>query len=1631
MDVQHPPDMSSNGKSVCIICNEGATAQKRLIDNSAMIDELISSCVERVSLGQNEMQTIIDRLKNHESERKQVFYHSECRKPIVNKTMIERLRAKRSHSASSALHTPGPGRPSTSVESCRPKRKKFIPKAEVCLFAACTFCSSDSTEPLHRVLSDNMGKTLLDIKLNSQDDQVRTAVADLQDPGDASALEKFYHRKCLRYAQRSFSPHDCDSPEFVRSLCDEQLLTSVQNSLTDEGVRLNMAEVNQNYLSILKRYHLELTGTENYRRHLKNLITDRIPGVQFIKPLRRNEPDYLVLQAAVSKAVDKTKSDNHDTIVQLKTMAHILRQELLNLRKWSFTGSFEDFENPPLLQFFLTHLLFGKHSNKISATRDEEADKTVDVACQVLIQNLHSDRQVKLQPKTDAGFRQTIQTPLSLGLPLAIHSRIRDKNLVSNLSDVYIGSDYKKILDLEKRVEQAVLQRMKDAGGFCLPDFAKRGVNVWFAVDNIDLLEDTPTGQNTFHGTVIVMNQRAEDGDPVNDPLVIPDRLAATCSSLAIKYMQEPIIRTKPIRFNEYTLSKRMNLLSTEFSRTWALANYFSDDNLDQKLSSQMVGTQDNHELDLPEEQGVQATPDNEEHLQGRDVGDGETANSSILTVNERGRKDRNICKEAVMPTWAATKSLLLSSSSPERGRTNTEVIAPLFKTSPTDYATLYTVLMLTQGISASVVGPDRRTLITLDLDLYNRAIQIQQSVGNNNWILRAGALHIAFAALHALGKTIDGSGIDTCAIESGTYTSAALRGIYSGKAYKRGMEYHITTSLAIMMLKFDAISSSLPPGPLHASCAALRESLHARRPDMVEIFDGIQSKYSEVITTDGEDAGDLALFLTRYIEQVDSLLHLVTACRSGNWEGYLAALENQIKYFFSRDLLNYARLMPIHLAQMNALEQEDPGTWEALKTGDFVVARSEIPFTCLYTDQSLEQEIKTLKHHGGMVGLSRDEGALDRLITTTPYLSRIVKLYLSSFPRASKSTERHEHHQLSGDVAVRSRANAMKLRNSIELHCGGNPFKEKIPLKNVVSSAVVPATMTDDILHFDMKGQKRFEQFIHDRLLADSRLSVWDKMTKMKLKTFTTMTEKSKVRVGDKIIKLREERELLSRFLIIQRSRPELVPKLEETIGEYEMSVVPRSLCAVDGSLYVPTDKASLMHAIEGVESQSIEPAPCLNTAGLPRVLVVDAMAVLQSMKKTSSMRSLADLQEAFIKRIEWMLNGYSEGRIVFDRYLDQSLKNKTRQKRATTHIDFEIHSKMKLTMSIKELLSSTKTKRDLTAMLAKGLMECNKHDKVKLVVVYENTVKGHNWEEVHDHEEADTLIPHQVLASANETTGREICVWSPDTDVLTLLLDLVARDRLGAHSRLLFLTGKGTKQRQIDVIGRVKAIGRRKCQGLIGLHNFSGADWGGKFIGISKKTWVNLYLMLDEGDPIIECFRELGERDVTMEMVNDDFPQELKGLEEFVCRAYCSKGPGNLPALRWELFCSKNLEGEMLPPTRAALLPHIARANYISMRDKSYKSSCPDLPPIEDNGWSVRKGAYLPVRCMKLPAPQAVIELTKCACKTGCKNRCSCFRNGLPCTPLCKCYVGDCRNTISCGSSDNDRDGDYLDDE
>ena len=107
------------------------------------------------------------------------------------------------------------------------------------------------------------------------------------------------------------------------------------------------------------------------------------------------------------------------------------------------------------------------------------------------------------------------------------------------------------------------------------------------------------------------------------------------------------------------------------------------------------------------------------------------------------------------------------------------------------------------------------------------------------------------------------------------------------------------------------------------------------------------------------------------------------------------------------------------------------------------------------------------------MVGLSRNEGALDRLVTIVPHPAALVDQYLDSFPTNWKSSASKEHYQLQGNIAVRSQTISQKLQHLIELHCGCNPFKERTLLKSLLSSALVLQEAQNDILQFTELDQK------------------------------------------------------------------------------------------------------------------------------------------------------------------------------------------------------------------------------------------------------------------------------------------------------------------------------------------------------------------------------------------------------------------------------------------------------------------------------------------------------------------------------------------------------------------------------
>ena len=66
-----------------------------------------------------------------------------------------------------------------------------------------------------------------------------------------------------------------------------------------------------------------------------------------------------------------------------------------------------------------------------------------------------------------------------------------------------------------------------------------------------------------------------------------------------------------------------------------------------------------------------------------------------------------------------------------------------------------------------------------------------------------------------------------------------------------------------------------------------------------------------------------------------------------------------------------------------------------------------------------------------------------------------------------------------------------------------------------------------------------------------------------------------------------------------------------------------------------------------------------------------------------------------------------------------------------------------------------------------------------------------------------------------------------------------------------------------------------------LIGFHNFTGADWGGKFVGISKQRWCDEFMKLVDDSPVLGAFDKMGKIDLPQELQNEGLPPEVAAMQ------------------------------------------------------------------------------------------------------------------------------------------------------
>ena len=307
-------------------------------------------------------------------------------------------------------------------------------------------------------------------------------------------------------------------------------------------------------------------------------------------------------------------------------------------------------------------------------------------------------------------------------------------------------------------------------------------------------------------------------------------------------------------------------------------------------------------------------------------------------------------------------------------------------------------------------------------------ALQEQDEI-NRNSIFRMGELHVVFTVLKVLGKMIDGSGLDQSLEEAGIYGNTTMCQIKDGKHLYRALEAHFILYLSLYQ-KY--ISKMLETN------SDVKTSLK----DTVNKFTSIETGNFNVKKAHDEikrvllssKFDNIQYFIRNYMKLFETLLLFIRASRQQNWSLHLASLHNLAKYFFAYDMLNYARLTPVYLAQMYKLERSNETIWNFYAEGNFSVNKSTTPFTTLGADHALEQANRTLKVHGGIKGIANNQSSLDQYFIIAPEVSNIIEEFRLFFGIVD-SSEQEEHYQLKGGKNVRITDNVNKVLDIFEHH--------------------------------------------------------------------------------------------------------------------------------------------------------------------------------------------------------------------------------------------------------------------------------------------------------------------------------------------------------------------------------------------------------------------------------------------------------------------------------------------------------------------------------------------------------------------------------------------------------------------
>lgn len=306
-------------------------------------------------------------------------------------------------------------------------------------------------------------------------------------------------------------------------------------------------------------------------------------------------------------------------------------------------------------------------------------------------------------------------------------------------------------------------------------------------------------------------------------------------------------------------------------------------------------------------------------------------------------------------------------------------------------------------------------------------------------------------------------------------------------------------------------------------------------------------------------------------------------------------------------------------------------------------------------------------------------------------------------------------------------------------------------------------------------------------------------------------------------------------------------------------------------------------------------------------------------------------------------------------------------------------------------------------TLSKSKSIFLSNTYKKQRFILFLKFVLQEAGFNVLQAQGDADLLI---VQTAVQQALTRTTVLVGDDTDLLVLSIFHYKSKELYFMSEPQL---KSNENRQFLSISKVvNILGKEGKENILFIHALLGCDTTSRLFGVGKTD--SLKLILEN-----KCIMDMANIFLTFPKQHDEI---ASAGEKALLQVYKDTKELSLNTLRMKRFYSKVAVSQKainpcyLPPTSSAAKFHSYRVYH---QIQAWKNN--ELPP-EQWGWKFHSinSQYIPIQTDQKPAPDFLLELVRCSCKSGCLSmRCSCRRQGFECTLACAECKGCCTNSDS----------------